>query len=71
MSPSINSAEYFRPGSMLRTYANRRVIIYRAERIDPKTRVVEGAMLDDRGSMITRFSMSFDSWEHTAERART
>jgi hypothetical protein len=55
---------------VLRTYANDRTITYRADRVDREAMLVEGVMLDDRGSVITGFMMNFEAWENTAERSR-
>jgi hypothetical protein len=70
MQSEENSRESTRPGDLLRTNANGRTVIYRADRVDNRARLVEGALLDEGGSVISGFLMSFDAWESTAERSR-
>jgi hypothetical protein len=71
MSSNHNFDDRIRPGMVLRTYANDRAVTYRADRVDRKAKLVEGAMLDDRGSVITGFMMTFEAWRNTVERSRT
>jgi len=58
-------------GDLLRTYANNRPIVYRADRVDPRARLVIGVMLDDDGDVITGFIMSFEAWKNAAKHSET
>jgi hypothetical protein len=70
MQLNENPREPTRPGDLLRTNANGRTVIYRADRVDHRAKLVEGALLDESGSVISGFLMSFDAWQSTVERSR-
>lgn len=70
MTQTKPSYDDLKPGSRLVLSDDNRSLTYRADRVDRVARSVEGVLMDKRGTIITGFVMSFDSWAKTAERSK-